>query len=364
MRVPVSQAEALLEELVCIESPSGEERRAVEFLVGAMRELGLQTAIDEAGNAVGWREGERTGGVGLRDVVLLGHIDTYPGNPPVRRAGDLLYGRGCVDAKGPLAAFVVALANLEEIPAGVRVMVAGAVEEECATSRGARHLAATLRPEACIIGEPSRWDGVTLGYKGRAIVRYALERSCSHSAGPEESVSDSFVRWWHEVARDAAAMTPEAKGVFGRVQAGLRNVNTSGDGLRERIDAAAGFRLPPGVCGEDIEAICRRRAGEALIEVSGMELAHVEPRSSGVVSALSAAIRDGGGVPRQQVKTGTADMNVVAPVWGCPIAAYGPGDSSLDHTPDEHVSMEEFHKAVGVLGRTLAGVDGWLGRGS
>ncbi|MBP8293855.1 MAG: M20/M25/M40 family metallo-hydrolase, partial [Caldilineaceae bacterium] len=49
------------------------------------------------------------------------------------------------------------------------------------------------------------------------------------------------------------------------------------------------------------------------------------------------------------VKTGTSDMNVVGPAWNCPILAYGPGDSSLDHTPDEHVALDEYWRAVRVL---------------
>jgi LysW-gamma-L-lysine carboxypeptidase len=49
------------------------------------------------------------------------------------------------------------------------------------------------------------------------------------------------------------------------------------------------------------------------------------------------------------VKTGTADMNVVGPVWGCPMVAYGPGDSKLDHTPDEHVIIEDYLRAIKVL---------------
>ena len=46
-------------------------------------------------------------------------------------------------------------------------------------------------------------------------------------------------------------------------------------------------------------------------------------------------------------------MNVVGPAWQCPIVAYGPGDSSLDHTPNEHLPLDEFWKAVNVIEQTL-----------
>ena len=53
------------------------------------------------------------------------------------------------------------------------------------------------------------------------------------------------------------------------------------------------------------------------------------------------------------LKTGTSDMNVVGPVWQCPIVAYGPGDSALDHTPNEHLPLDEYWKAVNVIEQTL-----------
>ena len=53
------------------------------------------------------------------------------------------------------------------------------------------------------------------------------------------------------------------------------------------------------------------------------------------------------------LKTGTSDMNVVAPAWRCPVVAYGPGDSNLDHTPQEHVVLEEYWNAVRVLDAAL-----------
>jgi LysW-gamma-L-lysine carboxypeptidase len=46
-------------------------------------------------------------------------------------------------------------------------------------------------------------------------------------------------------------------------------------------------------------------------------------------------------------------MNTVGPVWECPIVAYGPGDSSLDHTPKEHIEIDEFHRSIAVLSAAL-----------
>jgi LysW-gamma-L-lysine carboxypeptidase len=53
------------------------------------------------------------------------------------------------------------------------------------------------------------------------------------------------------------------------------------------------------------------------------------------------------------LKSGTSDMNVVAPEWKCPIVAYGPGDSALDHTPNEHLPLDEYWRAVNVVENML-----------
>lgn len=72
-------------------------------------------------------------------------------------------------------------------------------------------------------------------------------------------------------------------------------------------------------------------------------------KNTPLARALLAGIRREGGKPGYLLKTGTSDMNVVGPAWGCPIAAYGPGDSSLDHTPEEHIELEEYLRAIRVL---------------
>src|SRR5690349_13194566 len=97
---------ALLRGALEIDSPSGGERPLAEYLCAEMARRGLRAHIDDAGNAVG--EIGEDGPL----VVLLGHMDTAPGRVLVRREGDLLYGRGAVDAKGPLTAFICAAARI------------------------------------------------------------------------------------------------------------------------------------------------------------------------------------------------------------------------------------------------------------
>jgi LysW-gamma-L-lysine carboxypeptidase len=64
-----------------------------------------------------------------------------------------------------------------------------------------------------------------------------------------------------------------------------------------------------------------------------------------------------GGQPGFVLKTGTSDMNVVGEKWTCPIIAYGPGDSDLDHTPHEHLPLAEYALAVATLRHLIESLD-------
>src|SRR5207244_13601602 len=111
----------LVRGLVNIPSTSRHEGEAVEWLVARMAERGFRASVGDAGNAVGEI------GDGSTHVVLLGHIDTVPGEIAVRVEDGELVGRGAVDANGPLAAFVAAATKRV---AGLRVTVVGARWEE------------------------------------------------------------------------------------------------------------------------------------------------------------------------------------------------------------------------------------------
>lgn len=348
----MNKAEALLVELVSTPSVSGDERAAAEVFVTHAHGLGLHAEIDEAGNALAHRGGQAA----AVHIMLLGHIDTVGGHIPVRVDDGILSGRGSVDAKGPLAAMLVAAAAAE-LPEGVHVTVAGAVGEETARSPGARHLATQFRPTACIIGEPSGWDGVTLGYKGRLLAKAVAACSCAHSAGPEPSACDAVSAWWSGVRSEVAAFNLGRSRQFDLIQASLRAMGSSSDGLEQSAWMQAGFRLPPGVDPNGFADRIRRATPEHVrIHFEGAEVAVVSDRNDPVVRALSGAIRSAGAAPRPKLKTGTSDMNVVAPIWRCPIAAYGPGDSALDHTPGERLSLAEYHRSIEVLASAIRAI--------
>lgn len=344
-------ATQILHDLVATPSVSGNERPAVDRFVAAARSLGLATSIDEAGNGLAIR---RTGDQPRRTIALLGHIDTVPGDIPVRIEDGVLHGRGSVDAKGPLVTLLFAAARAG-LPPDVEIVVIAAVGEETPHSPGATFIRDRLRPHACIIGEPSGWDGVALGYKGRLIVHATATRHCAHTAGPEASAPDALLAWWSDGLSEVARRNEGIEKVFDQLQAGVRKWSSDSTGLTDTARLTAGFRLPPSILPGQLEDVLTRFAAthNIALEFHGRERAYATDRSDPVVRAISASIRAAGATPRPKLKTGTADLNIVAPTWRCPIAAYGPGDSTLDHTPVEHLPLADLHRAVAVLARAL-----------
>lgn len=338
----------LLTGLVRIYSPSTQEHAAAEYFVAQMNALGFRAFVDDAGNAVG------TLGVGdgPRDIVMLGHIDTFHGYIEPRIEDGKLYGRGSVDAKGCLATFVSAVARVGARD-GVRFVVIGAVEEECATSKGARFALTQYKPKVCIIGEPSGWDRITLGYKGRVLVDYEIAKSMTHTASSSRAAAEEAVAFWNRVAAFAADYNRDKPKIFDQLDPSLRALNSNDDGFTDRATMRIGVRVPVGLTIEQVEQQVAQYANGATVAFSSEEQPFRADKNNALVRAFLNAIRGAGGTPAFTVKTGTADMNIVGPAWGCPIVAYGPGDSSLDHTPDEHLNLEEFERAIDVLAHVL-----------
>ncbi|HEY3340749.1 MAG TPA: M20/M25/M40 family metallo-hydrolase, partial [Anaerolineae bacterium] len=284
----------LLEACVRIRSLSGHEQQVAEFLRAEMAARGFRAHVDAAGNAVG------IAGDGPRQLVLLGHMDTVDGDVPVRYDNGALYGRGSVDAKGPLCTFVLAAAQVVQRLAqhgnGLndwQVIVIGATEEEAATSKGARFAATQYHPELCVIGEPSGADAVTLGYKGRLLVEAHFEQSARHTAMPGPSASEQAIQLWAWLDGFARAYNTARPKAYDQIMPALRQINSGEDGLREWCDAVIGLRLPiemgPHEVQRHFEQWAAGRPAEAirpLLTFRGHEIAFRSTRDTPLAHAF------------------------------------------------------------------------------
>lgn len=336
----------LLKRLCSIYSPSGQESDAVALLVNAAKQSGFTAFADGVGNFVA------EAGSGGRCLMFLGHIDTVRGFIPVGIENGNLYGRGAVDAKGPLAAFLVAAARRLPVSRG-RIVVIGAVEEEAPSSKGARFVVDRYRPDYVIVGEPSGIAGITLGYKGRLNIKYEASRTHEHTAAGGRSIAALSIDFWNRLEAYCQTFNHQ-KSTFQTLDPYLTRFNTVSDGLNDTAEMHVSVRIPLGLSLDDFQSdLQSMRNGLGALEFYGAEQPFKAEKSNDLVRTFLRVIRRAGFDPKFKIKTGTSDMNIVGPLWNCPIVAYGPGDSKLDHTPDEHIQLEEYLKGIAILEQVL-----------
>ena len=332
-----TEGRQLLTELVSIPSVSGEETDAAEALAAFFERHDREVWIDDIGNVRA--PGDDT-------VLLTSHIDTVPGEIPVEiKDGDdgpELWGRGSVDATGSLASMAVAA-----VETGASFV--GVVGEE-STSRGAWYLTDHRDPPDLIInGEPSGWDGITLGYRGLLEGTYVAASESGHHSRPDLNAIQQAMSWWNRV--EEIFEPDEWVPVFEQVTTKPVDIEggVSVDGLSMESTMEFQLRVPPERTPDEV-----RELSDAELEIGTVNWTEsippvmTNPRTE-LARVFRAAIRAGGGDPRLLRKTGTSDMNVFATEWNCEMVSYGPGDSSLDHTPNEHLPLDAFDNAIDVL---------------
>ncbi len=336
----------LLREMLEIYSPSDEEGKLVDFLQPVMKDLGYRTRIDEAGNLVGKI------GKGNSQVLLLGHLDTVEGEIPVREENGKIYGRGAVDAKSPLAAFIGA-GNQFAGSDRLEVIVAGVVEEET-SSRGAYEVLDSLSPDYAVVGEPSSWNGITLGYRGSIRLSYSYTVPKTHKGEGSALPAEEAVEFYNQLKNSFDS----GSSGYNNTNVRLTDISTANDPFQDSVSMTLDIRTSEDFDPAELDEFIENRENKASVDTTR----HIPPvrssKRSRLVSAFIGGIRNSGGEPKFKLKTGTADMNILAENWDVPMIAYGPGDSSLDHTPNEHLDLDELTLARDVLVEALKKLEG------
>lgn len=182
---------ALTRQLIDIESLTGKEAAAAAFLASYLEELGYLVERMPV-------EGERfnvfakPAGIDQPALVFSTHIDTVPPFLPSREDETNIYGRGACDAKGIIAAQIVACERLRRSGKSVGLLFVVGEERD---SLGAAIANQNPRGSRFLVnGEPTD-NRIALASKGALRVEVTAHGHMAHSAYPElgESAIDKLL---------------------------------------------------------------------------------------------------------------------------------------------------------------------------
>jgi len=351
----------LLTRMIKIYSPSGNEEEISLFLADEMKKLGFRVHRDEVGNVIGEI------GEGSPIVLLCGHMDTVEGEIPVRVEDGQLYGRGSVDAKGPLAAMIVAASSFVDKGFPGKILVVGVVDEEKGGTGIQHFVEEGIQPDYAIFGEPSGLEKVVFGYKGILTVKIAVETPSGHSAAPWlfDNAIEKALDFWKQINR-LHMREEKLKSRFYSITScltGIKGGNTSASFIPSHCEILIQLRIPPQLSPEQVFEEVKRKIDrykatnpKVTVSVETVDIAKAfeADRRSVIVRALAWGIRKTTlNYASFSRKTGTGDMNVLGNALKIPVVTYGPGDSRLDHTPNEHIDAREYLDSIEVLKKTL-----------
>ncbi len=345
MSADVDEIAELLLKLIKIYTPSGRESELHDVLSEIVEEFGYEErSVDEVGNFIA------SYGNGI-PILLASHIDTVPGKLDAYFDGERVYGRGAVDAKGPLLSYILAGAIAMEKVEGLKIYVAGLVREEV-DGLGARHLIGSgFKADHILIGEPTNL-GVAIAYRGSVSCRISAKARGGHSSAPYvgESALDEILDFLMRVReRYGGSSYDEITSAITVLRAGDWPGN-----LPEEASAHLNIRFPkphePDELIAELKALSKNYDVELDI-VDSTPPVEVSINSPIVRAMIRGCLRNGI-KPRIVKKTGTSDMNLLAKITKS-IAAFGPGDSKLAHTRSEFINVKDLLKASEIIASAL-----------
>jgi succinyl-diaminopimelate desuccinylase len=316
----------------------------------------------------------RQGPVGSRHFAFAGHLDVVPPGQgwtsapfAAERRGALLYGRGAVDMKGAIAAFVAALADIPAEAGTISLVITG--DEEGPARYGTVALIERMRalgalPDLCLVGEPTSvnrlGDMMKIGRRGSVNLWLTVAGAQGHVAYPHLADNpiprlvamlaeldalelDSGSDWFQpsnleitdlEVGNPATNVIPaEARA---RLSIRFNDLHT-GQGLVDRVTAIAARH------GGTVRAVI---SGESFITLPG-----------DFSTLIAEAVRAETGVePELSTTGGTSDARFLRAL--CPVVEFGLCNATM-HKKDEAVAIDDLVVLARIYRRiTLAALAG------
>ncbi|MFS0736449.1 succinyl-diaminopimelate desuccinylase [Sphingomonas sp. 1P06PA] len=362
---------ALARALIACPSITPADHGAQSVLAEALEAIGFEVTRLESGHAPDGPVPNlfATRGHGGPHFAFAGHTDVVPPGagwtsdpfvPEIR--GDLLHGRGAVDMKGAIAAFVAAAARVDH--AGTLSLIITGDEEGPAThgtvalmewmaERG-------IRPDLCLIGEPTSdkrlGDVMKIGRRGSVNLWIDVPGTQGHVAYPQ--LADNPAPRLVKILADLVAMPLDSGNAwFQSSNLEITDItvgNPATNVIPAHASARLNIRFNDEQRGQDlvdrVETIVRRHAPAAKLvaRISG-EAFLTEP---GLLSSIVAnAIRAETGVDATlSTSGGTSDARFLSRL--CPVVEFGLCNATM-HKLDEAVAIDDVHRLAAIYERII-----------
>jgi succinyl-diaminopimelate desuccinylase len=292
-------------------------------------------------------------------IAFAGHLDVVPPGegwtsgaftPEIR--GDLLYGRGAVDMKGAIAAFVAAAARVEG-PGTTTLIITG--DEEGPATYGTvalieRMAERGMKPDACLVGEPTSTarlgDTIKIGRRGSVNIWIDVPGKQGHVAYPHLA-DNPIPRLVSALAEIDGIMLDEGNDWFQPSNIEVTDItvgNPATNVIPAKASARLSIRFNDRHRGDElaarIAAVVKRHAPDATVtpKVSGEAfLTQPGPLSATLSAAIEARTNL---VPELSTSGGTSDARFLAAV--CPVVEFGLINATM-HKLDEAVAVDDLH---------------------
>jgi succinyl-diaminopimelate desuccinylase len=311
-----------------------------------------------------------TRGGGRPHFGFAGHLDVVPPGEgwtgdafrPELRDG-LLYGRGAVDMKGGIAAFVAACAAVPDHEGTISFLITG--DEEGPSVHGTRAIMAWmaergLRPDMILIGEPTSderlGDTVKIGRRGTVNMWITVPGLQGHVAYPQRA-DNPVPRLARAIAALDALHLDDGTDAFQPSNLELTAVATptrATNIIPGSATAQLNIRFNDLHRGEDLVALVRRTveaaAPGATVEAKISGEAFLTPPGP-LYALVSDAIRAETGVePLLSTSGGTSDGRFLIAL--CPVVDFGLPNATM-HKLDEAAAVEDIRALSRIYRRVL-----------
>jgi succinyl-diaminopimelate desuccinylase len=309
---------------------------------------------------------------GHTDVVPTGSAEAWSAAPFEAEVRDgVLYGRGAVDMKGGIAAWIAAVSRVlaeGDIPGSLSFLITG--DEEGPALHGTKRVVETLMAEgeiidACVVGEPSSQhalgDTIKIGRRGSLNSWITVHGKQGHVAYPDRAANPAPVMA-RLMARLADHRLDDGYQGFQPSNLEITTIdigNPATNVIPAEARARLNIRFNPSHTGDDLVSWLNATAGEAQAE-SGLriELEHLcsgdafltepGPFVIGVQDAVEAAT---GRRPEASTTGGTSDARFIRAM--CPVLELGLVGQTM-HQVDERVPVTELEALAEVYRRVIA----------